>query len=228
MDDGVSLEPLLREQRRYYSLRAGEYDDAYLRKGQHDRGAEGNDDWLDEMTRLQRAFDAVEIAGDVIELAAGTGAWTERLVGRVRSLTVLDGSPEMLDRNRARLGSRAKNVDYAIVDLFGWRPPRQWDACVFGFWLCKVPDERVDGFLTAVADALRTGGVVCCIDKAARREPPTELEYRTLKDGRAFTIVDHPRPPAVIVDRFAVAGLDVAVETFGDRFCLVSGTKRRG
>src|SRR5438067_1882737 len=44
-------------------------------------------------------------------------------------------------------------------------------------------------------------------------------------DGRQFTIVDHPRPPARIVELFANAGMDVHVETIGRRFCLAAGTK---
>jgi hypothetical protein len=86
MTERVS-EDVLRAQQLYYSARAGEYDDAYQRIGRHDRGSELNATRREEMARLQRAFDAVPVHGDVIELAAGTGAWTERLVGRARSLT---------------------------------------------------------------------------------------------------------------------------------------------
>ncbi len=136
---------VLREQRRYYALRAGEYDDVYERGGQHDRGSEANADWLEEMARLQRAFERVPLEGDIIELAAGTGAWTARLIERARSLTVLDASPEMLARNRERLGPASERVVYGVVDLFDWRPTRTWDACVFGFWLCKVPDAASVG-----------------------------------------------------------------------------------
>jgi demethylmenaquinone methyltransferase/2-methoxy-6-polyprenyl-1,4-benzoquinol methylase len=216
---------VLRAQQRYYSLRAGEYDDGCQRAGQHDRGPELDASWQDEMARLQRAFDAVPFHGDVIELAAGTGVWTERLVGRVHSLTVLDASQEMLDANRARLGAAATDVTFSIVDLFEWSPTAFWDACVFGFWLCKVPDDRIDRFLRTVAGALRPGGLVCCVDKAADAEPQTQLELRTLKDGREFTIVDHPRPARRLVDAFATAGMEVEVETFGRRFCLVTGRK---
>ena len=177
---------------------------------------------------LQRAFERVPLEGDIIELAAGTGAWTARLIERARSLTVLDASPEMLARNRERLGPASERVVYGVVDLFDWRPTRTWDACVFGFWLCKVPDARLGRFMQAVADALRPGGVVCCLDKAAGAERATELEERTLNDGRRFTIVDHPRPPSRIADVFHAAGMDVDVQTFGSRFCLASGVKSAG
>jgi demethylmenaquinone methyltransferase/2-methoxy-6-polyprenyl-1,4-benzoquinol methylase len=162
IDDAV-----LRAQRLYYDQRAPEYDDSYQRTRGHDRGEEANAGWRAEMAELGDAFDRVPLNGDILELAAGTGAWTERIVRRARSLTVVDASPAMLDANRTRLGSAAAIVDYRIADLFGWRPERRWDACVFGFWLCKVPDNRI-------------------------AEPETELEERTLNDGRRFTIVDHP------------------------------------
>jgi demethylmenaquinone methyltransferase/2-methoxy-6-polyprenyl-1,4-benzoquinol methylase len=215
-DDAV-----LREQLRYYSQRADEYhDDAYLR---HMSELEAS--WRDEMLSARTAFDALPLDGDIVELAAGTGAWTERLVERARSLTVLDGSPEMLDRNQKRLGAAVSRVTYEVVDLFDWNPPRTWDACVFGFWLCKVPDGRVDAFARTVAQALRPRGLVCCVDKAASAEPPTELEDRTLSSGRQFTIIDHPRPPSRIVEIFRGAGIDVGVQTFGSRFCLAFGAK---
>ena len=218
-------EAVLRAQRLYYDQRAPEYDDAYRRTRGYDRGADGNADWLAEMAAVVEAFDRVPLTGDILELAAGTGAWTERIVGRARSLTVIDTSAAMLEANRARLRSAAATVDYRIADLFSWQPERRWDACVFGFWLCKVPDKRIAVFLNAVADALRPGGVVCCVDKAAVAEPATELEARTLNDGRRFTIIDHPRPPERLVDVFAAAGLAVDVQTIGGRFCVVQGTR---
>jgi demethylmenaquinone methyltransferase/2-methoxy-6-polyprenyl-1,4-benzoquinol methylase len=214
---------VLREQLMYYDLRAGEYDDAYRRTGQHDRGTAANASWHDDMNRLGALFDAVDIRGKVVELAAGTGAWTERLVGRASSLTVIDGSDAMLAANRARLGPAAPRVQYQRVDLFEWRPERAWDACVFGFWLCKVPDRRATAFLDTVASALRPNGLVCCIDKAAVVDPVSELIERELDDGRRFTIIDHPRPPHRLVELFAMSALRVEVTTVGPRFCLVSG-----
>jgi SAM-dependent methyltransferase len=179
------------------------------------------------MARLASAFEKVPLSGDILELAAGTGFWTERLVTRARSLHVIDASAETLAVNRERLGAAAARVSYEVADLFEWRPPRLWDTCVFGFWICKVPDERLASFLNTVAASLRHDGVVCFIDKAAASEPATEREERTLNDGRRFTIIDHPRPPARFFETFAAAGLDIQIETFGDRFCLGYGTRLR-
>jgi hypothetical protein len=71
---------VLRQQLLYYALRAGEYDDAYLHTGLRDRGPSRSASWHAELARLQTAFDSVSLDGDIVELAAGTGAWTERLI----------------------------------------------------------------------------------------------------------------------------------------------------
>ena len=224
MDD-QDLHATLREQRAYYAARAAEYDDAYERTGQYDRGPDINASWRNDTARLVAAFEQVPIGGDVIELAAGTGQWTERLVGRARSLHAIDGSAEMLAANRLRLGAAAERVTYEVADLFQWRPSRQWDTCVFGFWVCKVPDELIMDHLHTVAQALRPGGAVCFVDKSATSDPSVERIERTLNDGRRFTIIDHPRAPARLRHLFAGAGLHIDVETYGDRFCLGHGIR---
>jgi SAM-dependent methyltransferase len=220
-DSGTTL----RDQRKYYDARAAEYDDAYERTARYDRGATNNSEWHAEMAQLARAFDALTWSGDVVELAAGTGFWTERLVPRAQSLAVIDGSAAMLAANRKRLGAASERVRYQVADLLAWRPARSWDVCVFAFWLCHVPDDRVATFLGAVADSLRPGGVVCIVEKAVATEPETEREVRTLNDGRRFTIIEHPRPPATLIHACAAAGLTIAVETIGARFCLAHGTR---
>ena len=210
---------------RLLPARASEYDDSYQRIGQYDRGADTNAAWQGEMARMVSAFAEVPIGGDVLELAAGTGFWTEQLVGRARTLHAIDSSTETLTVNRKRLGAAAADVTYEVADLFDWHPPRTWDACVFGFWICKVPDDRIAEFLNTVAASLRPDGVVCFIDKFAASDPATEQIERTLNDGRQFTIIDHPRPPKQLVDLFAAARLTIEVETFGDRFSLGYGTR---
>lgn len=219
------LAGVLEEQRRYYALRAREYDDGYRRTGQHDRGEAGNASWKAELASVQAAFDRVDLQGDAVELAGGSGVWSERLVGRVDMLTIIDASVEMLEENRRRLGAFAPKVVYNVVDLFEWEPQRTWDCCVFAFWLAKVPDVRLAAFLESVAAALRAGGIVCCVDKTTEIDTSTEYQRRSLNDGRRFTIIDHPRTPGRMVEAFAGAGMTVRCETFGPRFSLTSGTK---
>src|SRR6266508_6846961 len=56
-----------------------EYDEWWQRRGRYDRGSEENARWFSERTEVLTAFDRLDLRGDVLELAPGTGIWTERL-----------------------------------------------------------------------------------------------------------------------------------------------------
>ena len=110
---------LLAEQAEYYRARAPEYDRWFERRGRYDRGEAATAQWFAEVDDVRRAFDALPLDGaDVIELAPGTGIWTERLLDRAGQLTAVDASAEMIAENRTRLGARSASVTYVQADLF--------------------------------------------------------------------------------------------------------------
>jgi len=202
----------LEEQIAYYRARAAEYDsDAY-----ETRPAE----WHAEMAALVAAFDDVGWAGrEVVELAAGTGFWTSRLVASGASVTALDASPEML----AVAASKSPGVTTVVTDLLRWSPARTWDGLVACFWLAHVPEAQLASMLSAMASAVRPGGVVFVADKAGG-SPNTA---RVLRDGRPFSVVDERRPPASWAPRFEAAGfVDVSVSVVGRRFVAITGVRR--
>ena len=188
--------PLLAAQIAYYRARAPEYDEWWLREGRYDRGASVNMQWANERTALASALERFRPAGRVLELACGTGIWTEKLFPFAAQLTAVDSSPEMLALNAARL--KSARVRYVTADLFRWRPDGQFDTVFFSFWLSHVPPERFDSFWRMVCDCLAPGGRVffvdslrnptsTAIDNALPKEPTTMLQRR-LNDGREFQI----------------------------------------
>jgi len=217
----------------YYQARAAEYDEWWYRQGRYDHGPEQNGYWFTEMQTVFAAFDALQITGDVLELAPGTGIWTERLLTTADAITAVDASEEMVAINRAKIGS--DRVSYVIADLFTWQPDRQYDGICFGFWISHVPTERLDGFLTTVAGALRPGAKVFFVD--GRREPTTtaknhilpeqgaQVMTRKLNDGRAYQIVKNFYDPDSLAARCARAGLTVAVRETATFFLYGAGTR---
>src|SRR5437763_840453 len=216
----------LDEMKAYYRARAAEYDEWFYRQGRFDRSPETNARWFAEAEELYRALDALHLTGDVLELAPGTGIWTERLVRTARSVTAVDASPEMVELNRAKVAS--DRVTYLLADLFTWRPDRRYDAVCFGFWLSHVPDERLDDFLAMVAAALRPGGKLFFVD--GRREPtssaalvvglrvPAQTARRSTRPvsalgsasapptpTRCVWISVHPNAPAATVQRTPIS-----------------------
>lgn len=144
MDDDA----LLTEQMVYYRAGAAEYDRPYAE--------------YEDLQRLLAVVDELPIAGDVLELACGTGQWTTRLAARAHSVTAVDAAAEVLALARARTASPI--VQFLEADLFEWQPRRRYDTVFFAFWLSHVPPTRLPDFWNTVAAALAPGGKVIFID----------------------------------------------------------------
>jgi len=232
--------PIIDEQMAYYHARAAEYDEWFTRQGRYDRGDALNRAWFAETDQLQAAMrgwmDAAPPGVSVIELACGTGIWTQELARRPDAqITALDASPEMLAINRAKVG-RA-DVDYVQADLFQWRPERTYDRAFFSFWLSHVPPERLADFLATVARAVRPGGELFIIDSLpsgtssardhAAYQPETEITHvRKLNDGQAFRIYKVFYTAERLADVLGQAGFDATVATTGEYFWMARAVRR--
>jgi SAM-dependent methyltransferase len=192
---------LLGEQIAYYRAVAGEYED-------HALDAPGGD-------ALFAALDSFRPTGSVLELACGTGLWTQTLLGHADDVTALDAAPEMLAIASARL--RDERVRFVETDLFSWKPARRYDVVFFAFWLSHVPVERFDWFWSLVDDSLLPGGRVFFIDDGYRT--PDELiegessstVRRRLNDGTAHRAVKVAHEPIDLEARLASLGWRITV-----------------
>ena len=226
-------EPILAEMVDYYRARAPEYDEWWQRQGRYDRGLEHNARWFAEIKEVLADFDALQMTGDVLELAPGTGNWTQRLLATADTITAVDASIEMIALNQARVQS--DRVSYVLADLFAWQPERQYDAICFGFWLSHVPLERMDAFWHIVAKALRPGGKVFFIDtlreatttSVDQHLPPVDSQIMTrkLNDGRTFQIVKNYFDPAALAAQCRAADLQVTVKTTTNYFIYGLGQR---
>src|SRR6185503_16254073 len=153
-------------------------------------------------------------AGRVLELACGTGWWTEQLIGHANDLTAVDASAEVLALNAARVPDpRVRRIQ---ADLFAWKPDDTYDVVFFSFWLSHVPPERFDGFWEMVRGALKPGGRVFFVD-SLRTElstasdhvlPPEDdiIAERKLNDGSRYSIYKIFYDPARLQARLESLG----------------------
>jgi 2-polyprenyl-3-methyl-5-hydroxy-6-metoxy-1,4-benzoquinol methylase len=215
------LTGLLAEQARYYRERAGEYEDWWFRRGRYDRGPAPNERWFADATEVRSALERFRPEGDVLELACGTGLWTELLAPHAASVTAVDGSPEMLELCRARVND--SRVSYVQADMFEWKPERTYDVCFFGFWLSHVPEERFEAFWQKVKQALRHDGRVFFVDSlrsdlasAADHTLPDPSDHtmlRRLADGREYRIIKRFYEPLQLQQQLAELGWKTTVHT---------------
>ena len=167
----------------------------------------------------------------MLELAAGTGWWTERLARYAERLTAVDASPETLAINRGKMGDAP--VRYVEADLFEWQPDRRYDVVFFSFWLSHVPPERFDAFWGLVRSCLKPTGRVFFLDSRYHQASTAaghRLEGedavttgRRLNDGREFRIVKVFYRPDDLTARLAPLGWEVTVRATPNHFLYGSG-----
>lgn len=187
------MDNVFREQLAYYQARAKEYDESVQGIGCTDQSLPEYEGANQEWMSMVRALQALAPVNDVLELACGTGVWTQELLSIGHSIMAIDGSPEMIEINRAKLGKTG--IEYHCIDLFKWEPEKQYDLVFFSFWLSHVPPSHLSGFLSKVARATKPGGRVFMIDepKSDSNISGSNMEelyqQRTLRDGSSFRIV---------------------------------------
>ncbi|TCC36714.1 class I SAM-dependent methyltransferase [Kribbella capetownensis] len=186
------MDELLTQQVAYYQARAGEYDEWWLRRGRYALPADLDRRWFEDVAEAEAALREFAPRGRVLELACGTGLWTQHLVGYADRVTAVDASSEMIELNRTRLAGAP--VDYVVADVFEWRPPAaEYDVVLFSYWLSHVPDDRLDAFWSTVRTALRPDGRVFLVDSTPHpswggQRISSRTERRELNDGRTFNI----------------------------------------
>jgi demethylmenaquinone methyltransferase/2-methoxy-6-polyprenyl-1,4-benzoquinol methylase len=190
---------VLQEQVQYYRERASEYDEWWFRQGRYDRGPDHRQQWFSEVSDVETALRAAEPSGDILELACGTGLWTQHLVPFATRLTAIDASSEVIDLNQQRVRSASIDyIDYIVADLFNWTPTQQFDFIFFGFWLSHVPTEQFEPFWEMVRQALKPNGRVFFVDSLLTQDSTARnhaalnrqgYSERKLNDGRTYRVV---------------------------------------
>ena len=176
-DDG-----LLAGQVAYYRRRAREYDvTAY---GDLDAAR----------ARITRIVAALRPAGNVLEIACGTGVWTGALAEAAATVTAIDAAPEAIDIARGRV--TAANVTFEVADVFSWNAPARFDTVFFAFWLSHVPASRFGPFWRQLRGLVAGHGRVLLVDehpdvggKEDYAAGSDEIICRRLADGSGHRLV---------------------------------------
>ena len=204
---------VLADQVGYYRRRAGEYDvTAY-------------GDVAAARERITRLVAQMGPSGRVLEIACGTGLWTEALAAVADRVVAVDAAPEAVAIARARV--RSGTVRFEVADVFSWAADDRFDVVFFSAWLSHVPTSRFEQFWQTLRGLLADDGRVLFIDehvdergKEAYLPGTDEIIERRLRDGEKFRIVKNFVDPQALRDRLRGIGWDARIRREGTDWVL--------
>ena len=199
---------VLADQVDYYRRRAGEYD------------ATAYGDVAKAHDRIARLVAEMRPAGSVLEIACGTGLWTEALARWADTVTAIDAAPEAVAIARDRVQSA--RVSFEVADVFSWQPGTRFDVIFFSAWLSHVPASRFGQFWRLLGRLLGSNGRVLFIDehvdergKEAYLAGRDEIVERRLRDGSTFRVIKNFVDPAEMEFRLRRLGWDCTIRRDG-------------
>lgn len=130
---------------------------------------------------------------DVLEVACGTGFWTQKLARQARSVVATDAAPEMIAIARSRQYDLS-NVELILDDAYSLGKVRDGFSGGFHFqWISHVPRARLREFFNRFHGRLSADSVVVFGDN---KDQGTQLDSdgnlyqeRSLPDGSRHRVI---------------------------------------
>ena len=160
----------------YYARRAREYEFIYEKP---ERQAELK--VLREL--LEKSFGGRQ----VLEVACGTGYWTEVVAQTAQSVLGLDINEQVFAIARAKRIDFTK-VSFAVADVYDLKITQgRFDAGLACFWLSHVPRFRLRSFFEMFHRHLQPGSLVILMDNAFDAGSSTPVSRRD-SDGNNYQL----------------------------------------
>jgi 2-polyprenyl-3-methyl-5-hydroxy-6-metoxy-1,4-benzoquinol methylase len=171
----------------YYAARAPYYDDVYLKP---ERRA--------EIAFLSSHLPSRFAGRQVLEVACGTGYWTQFIARAAAALVATDAIAEPLEF--ARLRPHTGNVRFAQADAYALTADLgRFDGAFAGLWFSHVPIESRAVFLESLHSRLLPGARVVFLDNSEvqclelpiveRDAAGNTYQFRTLQDGTTYRVL---------------------------------------
>ena len=173
----------------YYAQRAKEYDEIY-EKPERQEDIAWMQQWLATRFPNQR----------VLEVACGTGYWSQYIARSAILLDGIDVNPPVIELAQTRHYADGCRIRFFEDDAYQLdNVVDQYDAAFAGFWVSHIPKQNLDAFFSRLHRRLLPGAQVVMIDNRFVREHSTSVhrydEYgngyqvRQLNSGEQFEVL---------------------------------------
>ena len=173
---------------RYYRDRAPEYDAVYAKPERQS-----------DLAELHQVLPPLVAGARILEIAAGTGYWTQTLSRSAAAITATDLNPETLDVARGREYGPAL-VTFGTADAYALdQVPGEFDLAFVGFFWSHILLADLPRFLNGLHGRLGSERRIIVLDNryvpgsnhpiSRASEQGDTYQIRTLADGRSYEIV---------------------------------------
>ena len=204
----------------YYADRAAEYERVYQKPERQESIA-----WLN--ARLRQAF----VNRDVLEVACGTGFWTQTLAEVAASVVATDISREVLAiaEQKPLPPGKVLFVEDDAYSLAGV-PTQQYTSGFSGFWWSHIPKPQRAQFLAAFHAKLQPGALVLLADNCyvkGSNHPISRTDgdgntyqQRVLESGTQYEVLKNFPAQQELEAAVAAYGTDIRYEAGAYYWCL--------
>ena len=136
----------------YYAKRANEYERIYQKPERQK-----------DLAGLRKLFQQAFAGQSVLEVACGTGYWTQVVAETAKSITATDINDEVLQIARAK--KYAGNVSFQKVDAFDLSFPKNgFTAGLAAAWWSHLRKAQIRGFLLQFHRLFSPGSIIVFMD----------------------------------------------------------------
>lgn len=197
-----------RDLKTYYGQRAPEYERVYALPERQD-----------ELASLEAELPELLSGRHILEVACGTGYWTQVVARTAHSILATDIGEEVLAIARRKDYGNCE-VRFAIADAFDLpEGERMFDGALVAFWWSHMLRQRVGEFMSGLYARLRPGARIVILDNAFAAGSSTpvsrtdqagnQYQTRTLDDGSTFEVLKN-FPSREDVESALPEGVEVA------------------
>lgn len=138
--------------KQYYAKRSSEYDRIYSKPERQE-----------DLQALSQLLPELLVERQLLEVACGTGYWTQFVAPICTSILATDYNTEVLKLAENRLAEK-ENVSFQQADAFNLNVQGAFNGGLSAFWWSHLEKEKIPSFLTEFHSKLLPGSRVVFVD----------------------------------------------------------------
>ena len=182
----------------YYKARVAEHEKIYLKPERQV-----------DLAKASELLQGIFTGQDILEIACGTGYWTERIAQTAQSIMATDINDAALAIAMQKEYQK-NNTQFAVADIYNFSGVPKYGALFAGFILSHIEHQQTSKFIKTINSFVKPGGIVVLMDNIFVEDsslPVTETDgygntyqMRTLENGSLHRVLKNFQDERFLLD----------------------------